>query len=243
MQLIWVSRDPRGRREGDPSGCVYRSRRGGVGSGVSQRPPGSRYWLRGGFSSPWGLSRPGLTQRGPRSGVWTTALRGRRRGAPPLRVPGAARRPPAPLPAVPRGPRRHSPRSGSTRPVQAPVVAAVGPLYGALWEPRERALGPWRGRCRELSMVPPARRLERPGRCAGGARGPSGAGRTLTPLLSSPPPRRGALGLRSRHGRRRVGMAALAAGCVSPAAASAAPWVACGLLGSGRLPALLPMHG
>lgn len=38
-------------------------------------------------------------------------------------------------------------------------------------------------------MVPPARLLERPGRCAGDARGPPGAGRALAPLLRSPPPR------------------------------------------------------
>lgn len=143
-----------------------------------------------------------------------------------------------------RGPAlRAGPRSGSARPVQAPVVAAVGPLCGALWEPRERALGPWRGRCRGLSMVPPACRLERPGRRAGGAWGPPGAGRTLAPLLLSPPPHRGALGLRSRHGRRRVGIVAPAGARVSPAADSAAPWAACRLLGPGRLPALLPMHG
>lgn len=56
-------------------------------------------------------------------------------------------------------------------------------MCGALWEPRERALGSWRGRCRGLSMVPPARGLERPSRRAGGARGASGAGRPLAPLL------------------------------------------------------------
>lgn len=143
-----------------------------------------------------------------------------------------------------RGPAlRAGPRSGSARPAQAPVVAAVGPLCGALWEPRERELGQGRGRCRGLSMVPPARRLERPGRCAGGARRPPGAGRTLAPLLHSPPPRRCVLGLRSRYGRRRVGIVAPAATCVSPAATSAAPGAACGLLGPGRLSALLPMHG
>lgn len=134
--------------------------------------------------------------------MWTTALRGPRRGAPPLRVPGARaqrdglppRSPPSPGALAgthrARGPAlRAGPRSGSARPAQAPVVAAVGPLYGALWEPRERALGQWRGRCRGLSMVPPARLLERPGRCAGGARGLPGAGRTLAPRLRSPPPR------------------------------------------------------
>lgn len=188
--------------------------------------------------------------------MWTTALRGPSRGAPPLRVQGARaqrdglppRSPPSPGALAgthrARGPAlRAGPRSGSARPAQAPVVAAVGPLYGALWEPRERALGPWRGRCRGLSMVPPARLLERPGRCAGGAQGSLGAGRTLTPLLPSPPARRSPLGPWGRHGRRRVGMAALAAACVSPATASAAPGAARGLLGSGRLPALLPMHG
>ena len=133
--------------------------------------------------------------------------------------------------------------SGSARPAQAPVVAAVGPLCGALWEPRERALGPWRGRCRGISMVPPARRLERPGRRAGGTRGSPGAGRTLALFLPSQSPRRGALWHWTRYGRRRVGTVALAAACVSPAAAFAAPGAARGLLGSGRLPALLPMHG
>lgn len=59
-------------------------------------------------------------------------------------------------------------------------------MCGALWEPRERALGSWRGRCRGLSMVPPARGLERPSRRAGGARGALGAGRPLAPLLSPP---------------------------------------------------------
>lgn len=88
---------------------------------------------------------------------------------------------------------RAGPRSGSARPAQAPVVAAVGPLCGALWEPRERALGSWRGRCRGLSMVPPARGLERPSRRAGGARGALGAGRPLAPLL--PPPRLPAVAL------------------------------------------------
>lgn len=143
-----------------------------------------------------------------------------------------------------RGPAlRAGPRSGSARPSQAPVVAAVGPLCGALWEPRERALGQWRGRCRELSMVPPARLLERPGRCAGGARGPPGAGRTLALLFPSLSPRRGAFRFGSRHGRRRASTVTPAAACVSSPAASVAPGAARGLLGPGRLPALLPMHG
>ena len=38
----------------------------------------------------------------------------------------------------------------------------------------------------------------------------------------------------TRYGRRRVGTVALAAACVSPAAAFAAPGAARGLLGSGR---------
>lgn len=145
---------------------------------------------------------------------------------------------------------RAGPRSGSARPAQAPVVAAVGPLCGALWEPRERALGSWRGRCRGLSMVPPARGLERPKRRAGGARGALGAGRPLAPLLHPPPPPppppgRGALGLCRRHGRRRVGTATPAAAGVFPASAAvaAAPRAVGGLLGPGRLPALLPLHG
>lgn len=91
----------------------------------------------------------------PRSGVWTIALGGPGRGAPPLRVLGAraqrdglpTRFPPSPGTLAgthhARGPAlRAGPRSGSARPAQAPVVAAVGPLCGALWEPRERALGP-----------------------------------------------------------------------------------------------------
>lgn len=185
-----------------------------------------------------------------------TAPWGPRGEAPPLRVPGARaqrdglppRSPPSPGALAgthrARGPAlRAGPRSGSARPAQAPVVAAVGPLCGALWEPRERALGPWRGRCRGLSMIPPARGLERPGRRAGGARGPPGAGRTLAPLLLGPPSHHRALGPPSRHGRRRVGFVAPAAACVSPAAESAAPGAARGLLGPGRLPALLPMHG
>lgn len=111
--------------------------------------------------------------------MWTTALWGPGRGAPLLRVPVAREQrdglpthsPPsqgalagthrAPGPAL-----RAGPRSGSARPAQAPVVAAVGPLCGALWEPRERALGSWRGRCRGL--YGPARP---PARAAGAARG------------------------------------------------------------------------
>lgn len=143
-----------------------------------------------------------------------------------------------------RGPAlRAGPRSGSARPAQAPVVAAVGPLYGALWEPRERALGQWRGRCRGISMVPPARLLARAAGAVRGRRaGTAGSGADAhAPPLSASAPR--ALGLGSRPGRRRNGVAGLAAACVPPAAPSAAPGAARGLLGSGRLPALLPMHG
>lgn len=242
----------------DPSGCGSQSRTGGGGGQWSFfAAPRARWLVRAEFSSPRGLSGPRLTHRGPRSGVWTTALRGPRRGAPPLRVPGARaqrdglppRSPPSPGALAgthrARGPAlRAGPRSGSAGPAQAPVVAAVGPLYGALWEPRERALGQGRGRCRGISMVPPARLLERPGRCAGGRRaGPAGSGADAhaPPALSASAP--GALGLGSRPGRRGDGVAAPAAACVSAAAAPAAPGAARGLLGPGRLPALLPMHG
>lgn len=166
--------------------------------------------IRADFSSPSGLSGARLAQKkirasppnaAPDRGVCERPRRGapRPRGAAAL-VPLRAqvqrdglppRSPPSPGALAgthrARGPAlRAGPRSGSARPAQAPVVAAAGPLCGALWEPRERALGPWRGRCRGLSMVPPARGLERPGRCAGGARGAPGAGRILAPRLAFP---------------------------------------------------------
>lgn len=87
-------------------------RRGAEGFFGYPRPG---YRVQGEFLSPWGLSGSALEQRGPPvGGVGDRAEGPAMRGAAALGAgsAGATRRPPAPLPAVPRGPRRHSPRSG-----------------------------------------------------------------------------------------------------------------------------------
>lgn len=117
---------------------------------------------------------------------------------------GRTRRPPAPLPvASPRSPRRHSPRSEPRAAGRAALglrQARSGPgsgggraivrcIVGAA-RAGDRAV---KGAVPRLSMVPPARRLERLGRCAGGARGPPGAGRAFArvpPSLSASKQRR-----------------------------------------------------
>lgn len=258
MQLICVSRDPGGRgqwtlRAASPS--LGRGGKGGPWSFSASPRPG--YLLRGEFSSPRGLSGPGLTQRGPRAGVWTTALRGPRRGAPWRQVPGArAQRdglPPS-SPPSPGAPRRHSPRSGPRTAGRAALglrQARSGPGSGGGRAIVRCIVGAARAGARAVEgaaprdLYGPARP---PARAAGAVRGRragtagSGAGARAPPPLSASAPR--ALGLGSRRlGRRRHGVAGPAAACFSPAAPSAAPGAAHGLLGSGRLPALLPMHG
>lgn len=166
---------------------------------------------------------------------------------------GAARRPPAPLPAVPRGPCRHSPRSGPRTAGRAALglrQARSGPGSGGGRAIVRCIVGAARAGARAVegavprALYGPARPPARAagavrGRCAGIAG--SGADAHAPPSLTASAPQP-AWAL-SRHGRRRVGMAALTVACVSPATASAAPGAARGLLGSGRLPALLPMHG
>lgn len=170
---------------------------------------------------------------------------------------GAARRPPAPLPTIPQDPRRHSlrsgpraagraalglrqarsgPGSGGGRAIVRCIVGAARAGARVVEGAVPRALyGPARPRAREAL---PAR-----GRRAGSA-GSGAATRASSSPPPSPPPGRGALGLCRRHGRRRVGTATPAAAGVFPASAVvAAPRAVCGLLGPGRLPALLPLHG
>lgn len=240
----------------DPSGCVSESRKGGGGAVEFLRVPQTQVSGPGRVFVPMGPIWARADAEGaPVGGVDDRAEGPKKRGAvaPGAGRAGATRRPPAPLPAVPWGPRRHSPRSGPRTAGRAALglrQARSGPGSGGGRAIVRCIVGAARAGARAVEgAVPrdlygPARP---PARAAGAVRGRragtagSGADAHAPPSLSACAPR--ALGLGSRPGRRRNGVAGLAAACVSPAAPAAAPGAARGLLGSGRLPALLPMHG
>lgn len=225
------------------------------------RSPGHRSEVRGTFSSPRGLSGARLAQRGPPvRGVGDRAGRPRVRGAagPSAGRVGAARRPPAPLPTIPQDPRRHSLRSGPRAAGRAALglrQARSGPGSGGGRAIVRCIVGAARAGARVVegavprALYGPARPRAREAQQARGRRaGSAGSGAaTRASSFPSPPPGRGALGLGRRHGRRRVGTVTPAAAGVFSAsaavAAAAAPRAGGGLLGSGRLPALLSLHG
>lgn len=166
--------------------------------------PRPRYRVRGEISSPWGLSGPELAWRGPPvRGVGDRAVGPEMRGAaaPGAGRAGAARRPPTPLPAVPRGPRRHSPRSGPRATGRAALglrQARSGPGSGGGRAIVRCIVGAARAGARAVegavprALYGPARL---PARAAGAARGRragtagSGADARAPPLPASAPRR------------------------------------------------------
>lgn len=174
------------------------------------RSPGHKSEVQETFSSPPGLSRARLAQRGaPVRGVGNRAGRPEVRGAaaPSGGRVGAARRPPAPLPTIPRDLRRHSPRSGPRAAGRAALglrQARSGPGSGGGRAIVRCIVGAARAGARVVegavprALYGPARPRARAAQPARGRRaGSAGSGAATRaspfPLPASQPPRSGAV--------------------------------------------------